>query len=223
MRKYFSAVFVGLLLAAWMAVPATAVVEGDYVEVRSADVYTGSCFANAEVGLVGNEAILAWRIRAGSWNGVNLDGLSVVAVVKANATLGDPFHSPYPARSVLIFEEKANSEQRKALERFARAEAGKLLDNVVRVEAVPIELEVGTGRRHGRIRLEAGTLASIETRGLNEGDHLCGNEEVYYPPLTRLNHSMPAVALLDRYQGTGLGVTWSRFGKRSAFVGTFSR
>ena len=222
MRKHFSTVFV-VLLAVWMAVPATAGVQGDYVEVRSADVYTGSCFANAEVGLVGNEAILAWRIREGSWNGVNLDGLSVVAVVKANATLGDPFHSPYPARSVLIFEEKANLEQRKALERFARAEAGKLLDNVVRVEAVPIELVVGTGSRHGRIRLDAGTLVSIETRGLNEGDHLCGNEEVYYPPLTRLRHAMPAVALLDRYRGEGLGVTWTRFGKRSAFVGTFSR
>ncbi len=28
-------------------------IQGNYVEVRSCDVYTGSCFANAEMGLTG--------------------------------------------------------------------------------------------------------------------------------------------------------------------------
>ena len=37
-------------------------VSGTYVEARTADVYTGPCFANSEVGLVGKEAIMAWRI-----------------------------------------------------------------------------------------------------------------------------------------------------------------
>ena len=51
---------------------------GDYVETRSADIYTGPCFANAEVGLVGDQATLAWRIRKGEWKGVSLDGLSEI-------------------------------------------------------------------------------------------------------------------------------------------------
>jgi hypothetical protein len=29
-------------------------ISGEYVETRSADVYTGQCFANGEVNLVGN-------------------------------------------------------------------------------------------------------------------------------------------------------------------------
>ena len=226
MRRSVSGVFLAtasLILMAAMALPAAAGIRGDYVEVRSADVYTGPCFANAEVGLVGDEAILAWRVDEGDWKGIKLDGLSVVAVVKAKSTLGDPFHSPYPAKSVLIFDQKATAEQRKALEAFARAEAGSLLDNVVGTEAVPIELEVGIGGNPGRVRLDAGLLASIETRSYNEGDHFCGNEFVYYPPLTELNHSMATYALFDQYEGKGLGVTWSRFGKRSAFVGTFAR
>jgi hypothetical protein len=33
-------------------------IHGDYIETRSADVYTGPCFANSEVGLVGDQAIL---------------------------------------------------------------------------------------------------------------------------------------------------------------------
>jgi len=57
---------------------------------------------------------------------------------------------------------------------------------------------------------------------LNDTDHLCGNEETFYPPLTQLAHSMPAVALTDKYRGPGLGVDWESHGKRSAFVGTFS-
>ena len=156
-----------------------------------------------EVGLVGDEAILAWRITEGDWKGTNLDGLSVVAVVKASSTLGDPFHSPYPAKAVLIFDQKATSEQRTALEAFARAEAGSLLDDVVSTEAVPIELEVGTGSNHGRVRLDAGLLASIETRPYNEGDHFCGNEFVYYPPLTELDHFMATYSLFDQYKGKG--------------------
>src|SRR4030095_6768679 len=88
-----------LCLVITAAAPAVAAsagqIRGDYVETRSADVYTGTCVANSEVNLTGTEAILAWHIREGSWNGVALDGLGGVGVVKANATLGDPFTSPY--------------------------------------------------------------------------------------------------------------------------------
>ena len=90
-------------------------IRGDYVETRSADVYTGQCFANGEVNLVGNQAILAWRVQSGSWNGVPLDGLSVAAAVRANATLGDPYADPYPAQSVLLVDDQASPQQRAAL------------------------------------------------------------------------------------------------------------
>src|SRR6266481_9341706 len=76
-------------------------IRGDYLETRSADVYTGQCFANGEVNLVGNEAILAWHVQSGGWDGVPLQGLTVAAAVRANGTLGDPYESPYPAKAVL--------------------------------------------------------------------------------------------------------------------------
>ena len=41
-------------------------ISGNYLEVRSCDVYTGPCFANAEMGLTGKEGILVWSIREGS-------------------------------------------------------------------------------------------------------------------------------------------------------------
>ncbi|MEW5978288.1 MAG: DUF1326 domain-containing protein [Acidobacteriota bacterium] len=209
----------GLTLAASPAWAAA--IQGDYLETRSADIYTGPCVANAEVGLVGDQAIVAWRIREGAWNGVKLDGLSVVGVAKASNTLGDPFHDPYPAKSVLIVDSKATAEQRVALQQFAQFMAQDLLKNIVKVEEAAIQLDMGS--EHGVARLVAGNLAKIETRCLSEKDHLCGNEEVYYDPLTEVSHAMPAYAETDEFSGSGLGVNWKVHGKRSAFVGSFSQ
>ena len=171
--------------------------------------------------LVGNQAILAWRVQSGSWNGVPLDGLSVAAAVRANATLGDPYADPYPAQSVLLVDDQASAQQRAALEAFARHMGGELLKNVEQVIAAPVELEVNE-QRHGAALLRAGKFATVQTRSLGDKDHLCGNEVTFYPPLTQLAHSMPAVAVTDQYSGPGLGVDWDLHGKRSAFVGTFA-
>jgi Protein of unknown function (DUF1326) len=214
-----------LVAAFWLlgsaATLSAAAVNGDYIEVRSADVYTGPCFANSQVDLEGKQAILAWRIQEGSWQGVNLDGLSVLAVVQARATLGDPYHNPYPAKAVLIVDQRANAAQRRALEALVRSEAGKLVSDVVRVDAAPIKLNVGRGDDHGNVSLEAGNLVRIHTRSLCSGDHICGNEELYYPPLVQAQ-AMPAFTLEDAFQGQGLGTVWNRADARSAFVGTFT-
>ena len=221
MRKFSLILGVSTILLSVWAVPGTAALKGDYIEARSADVYTGACFANSEVGLTGHEAILAWKVREGSWKGIDLSGLSVVAVVRANATLGDPYHTPYPARSVLIVDSRATTPQRTALAAFAASMAGSLLDHVVRVESAPIQMTVEHGELHGAAKLVAGHLAQIETRSLCQGDHLCGNESVYYPPLVALTHSMPAFTLDSSFSGQGLGEVWKNVDKRSAFVGSF--
>lgn len=211
-----------LLVALSASAFAQSTIHGDYVETRSADVYTGQCFANGEVNLVGNEAILAWHVAEGSWDGVPLQGLTVAAAVKANGTLGDPYESPYPAKSVILVDDQANSQQRAALLDFAKHMGGDLLSNVEDVLPVPMELAVNH-EQHGVAMLRAGRFATIQTRSIGSQDHLCGNEVTFYPPLTELSHSMPAVALTDAYRGPGLGVDWESHGKRSAFVGTFAR
>jgi len=199
---------------------ADAKITGDYLESRSADVYTGQCFANGEVGLTGDQAILAWHIRSGSWDGVKLDGFSVVAAVKANATLGDPYADPYPAKSVLIVDNRADARERAALAAFARHMGGKLLANVVNVINAPIDIQVAQ-EHHGSALLRAGDFVTLQTRSINENDHLCGNESTFYPPLTQVGHAMAAVAMTDSYSGKGLGTTWTLHDKRSAFVGSF--
>ena len=197
-------------------------IRGDYIESRSADVYTGQCFANGEVNLVGREAILGWRVQSGSWNNVSLDGLTVAAAVRAKGTLGDPYENPYPAQAVLIVDDRANPQQRAALVSFAQHMGGELLSHIDQVVSAPMELAV-SHEQHGVALLRAGQFATIQTRSIGDHDHLCGNEVTFYPPLTQLSHSMPAVAVTDEYRGPGLGVDWESHGRRSAFVGTFVR
>jgi hypothetical protein len=216
------AIIVLIVIVCVSALVSAQQIRGDYLETRSADIYTGACFANGEVNLVGNEAILAWRIRSGSWNGVPLQGLTVAAALRANGTLGDPYENPLPAKAVLLVDDQASAPQRAALTSFAQHMGGDLLKNVEQV--IPIQMElVVNAERHGATRFRAGQFATVQTRPIGESDHLCGNEVTYYPPLTELKHSMPAVALTDTYTGPGLGVSWNLHGKRSAFVGAFAQ
>lgn len=199
-------------------------IRGEYIESRNADVYTGHCFAMSEINLVGDQAILAWRVSKGEWNGVNLDGLGVVGIIKSEATLGDPYVAVNHAKTVLIVDEKARPEQREALVAMVRELSNGLVADIVRTETAPISLDVEyLGEHPSAGSMKAGELASIVTRSLTAKDHICGNEQTYYPPLAATAHSMPAVASLDQFNGKGLGVNWTLRGKRSAFVGSFAR
>jgi hypothetical protein len=221
--RLFAMLVVSALMLAGSALAADQI-SGDYIETRSADVWTGPCFANGEVGLDGQEAIMAWHVQRGGWNGVSLAGHSVVAVVRANATLGDPYADPYPAKAVLIVDDEATPQQQAALSAFARHMGGKLLGNVERVVAAPVDFAVlRDHEHHGAAFLRAGSFVTVQTRGLNDKDHFCGNESTYYPPLTETAHAMPVVAMTDKYQGNDLGESWELHDKRSAFVGTFAR
>ncbi len=197
-------------------------IHGQYVEARTADIYTGPCFANSEVELTGNLAVLGWRIDKGAWQGVALDGLSVMGVVRTDNTLGDYMHPEVVnARAVIIVDERATPEQRIALSQFAKHMGGDLLVNVVRTDARPITFT--SGDMHSRqAKMVAGELAKVETRALEDTDKICHNEEVWYQPLTQLDHAMAAYTVEQSYQGKGLNTTWSYPGKRSAYVGTFS-
>jgi hypothetical protein len=222
MKRFLLAGAVGALLLAVSTAAQAQQISGNYMESRNADVYTGFCVANGEVHLVGDQAILAWQVNKGSWDGVALDGLGVVGVVRAGATLGDVHSNPYPAKSVMIVDERASAQQRKALVSMAQAMSGQLLANVLRVDSAPITVAMNhDGGHFSKATMRAGNLAGIETRAINSHDHLCGNEETFYQPLAKMSHSMAAVAVLDQFKGPGLGVSWTLHGKRSAFVGTF--
>jgi len=204
--------------------PSTPAISGDYLEVRSCDIYTGPCFANSEMGLTGKEGILVWAIREGSWNGTSLKGLSVVAVVCVDGTLGDQRYQPRSGKAVIVVDANADAAQREALQDFARTMAGSLIKEVAAVKTANMDVTLkpacGAG---GCASVKAGNLVQITSRCMGDKDHFCGNEEVYYPPLTTVTKAMPAFTELASYQGNSLNLTWESRGQRSTFVGSFTR
>lgn len=206
------------------SVAQAAQITGEYIESRSCDVYTGPCFANGQIGQAGREAVMAWKVDQGSWNGVDLAGMSAVLVLNAKDTLGfNPSFAvnPFPVKSVILVDVKATADQREALVAFVKFSTPKLSDQVVRVETAPITLV--NDHLAGKGKLIAGDLARIETRAMSKKDCVCTNEMVFYPPLTRISNSQPAYALLTSYTGEGLDNTWEVNGARSAFLGTFRK
>ena len=89
------------------AIAGAAGIRGDYVEARTADVFTGPCFSNAEIFIYGNQAVMAWKVTEGSFDGVDLSGLSVAAAVQGTTTFSED--EPEQARAVLIVDEKADA------------------------------------------------------------------------------------------------------------------
>jgi hypothetical protein len=195
-------------------------ITGRYIEARTCDVYTGPCFANADTGLTGKHAVMAWRIDKGTVDEVALDGLSVVAVVAASETLG--LVQTGAGKAVLIVDQKATPAQKEALIRFARSQGGQLLDNVVDVQRASIDLEIHDCKGGTCARLEAGP-ARIETRCLDrEHDRGCSNSYDFYPPLAKGVHATAAVALEHAFSGKGFNETWRDHERRGAYVGTFT-
>ena len=201
----------------------TTSVRGEYVEARTVDVYTGPCFANGEVGQTGRLAVMGWHIDKGEFQGVNLDGMNVLGVVRSKETLGDFAVTVNPAKAVIIVDDKASLEQQIALKAFAAKMGGDLLSDVVRTEVQPISFSMKDNSVHSRVaEMTAGSMAKVATRALTEGDQICHNEGVWYQPLTKTDHAMPAYTMSNSFAGKGLGETWSYPEKRSSFVATFS-
>lgn len=211
------------LVAALIALPALASageISGKYLETRTCQVYTGPCFANAETALAGREAVMAWNIEEGRRGEVDLAGLSVVVVVRADDTLGHQgLDDAKNLRAAIIVDDKASEEQRAALIEFAKDHAGKAGQGIVRVDAVPISMSLDTADLRGN--LSAGKIVKLSTRKAKATDCICTNEVAYYPPLAKMERFAAGVSIEAEYKGRGLGTQWSTPGSRSAYMGEF--
>lgn len=212
--------FVAALVAAMASVVSAESIKGEYLEARNADVWTGPCFANGEMNIVGNKAIMAWKVTAGSREGVSLDGLGVAAVVIADRTLG--IHENAKTKALLLVDERATSKQRAALVALASELAGKTIQKVVGVESVKFAMETNACSGLGCASLQAGK-AKVQTRCLCKEDSICGHEDLYYPTLAKVAAPRAAYALANEYTGKVFGETFRDNNARSAVIGTFAR
>jgi len=209
----------GLLIGVGEATAAE--IAGHYLETRTCQVYTGPCFANSEMGLAGKDAVMAWSIREGVHNGVDLAGLKVVMALSCSTTLGHGgINDAQNLKSVIYVDEKANAKQNEALVDFVKTHAGKAGQAVVRVVSSPIEMALNESDLQGNLR--AGRDIQVVTRKARQSDCICSNEVAYYPPLAQVEHFAAGVTSIGAFTGRGLGSRWSTPDNRGAYMATFA-
>jgi hypothetical protein len=194
-------------------------VSGSYVEARTAEVFAGGCVMNSEMGTEGKEAVLAWKVDRGSFNGVSLDGLSVVAALAGNVNLGMMElggESP-SVRSTVFVDQRANPAQKMALVAMANDLSKGLMGNIVSVTQAPIQF----AENKDTVQVAAGQVSLDVTKHINH-DPTCGAQQ-WFRPFSSVTDAEMGVADQHSFNGSNLGVKWSAPNKRSAFFGTFSR
>jgi hypothetical protein len=191
---------------------------GIYVEARTAEVFTGGCIMGSEAETVGKQAVLAWKVDRGSFNGISLDGLSVVAAVAGDRNLGIQEIGGGKAniRSMVFVDDRANPAQRIALVAMATQLSKGTVGTVVNVSSSPIQF---TDQDHA-VHVAAGP-ALLDISKHVPHDPSCGAMQ-WFHPLSSMSDSEIGVAEQHAFSGTGLGTKWSDPNKRSAFFGTFS-
>ena len=193
---------------------------GQYIEARTTDVWTGPCFANADVNIGGKHAIMAWKVEKGEFDKVNLNGLGMVAVVAASDTLGN--EQTGPAKAVLIVDDRATSAQRDGPDSAGQDSRAANCSAISSPSRARIDLNVCNCAEGGCGMLTAGD-ARIETGCLDhKHDKVCGNESAFFPPLARDVKVQAALAVENTYSGKGVDSTWKDSGRRSAYLGTFA-
>jgi len=193
-------------------------VTGKYVEARTAEVFTGGCIMGSEAETVGKQAVLAWKVDRGSFNGISLDGLSVVAAVAGDRNLGiqEIGGGRANVRSAVFVDDRANAAQRIALVAMATELSKGVVGNIVNVTPAPIQF---ADQEHA-VHVAAGQVALDVNKHMTH-DPTCGAMQ-WFHPFSSLTDAAMGVAEQHMFTGTSLGTKWSDPNKRSAFFGTFS-
>ena len=220
MKRVLTAVAALAISAASLSADDKGRITGEYVEARTAEVFAGGCIMNSEAETMGRQAIMAWRITSGSFDGVSLEGLTVAAAVAGDRNLGMREmggEEPTAVKAIIIVDPRATPAQREALVKFARQMSGGLITHVIRVDVAPVRF--ATSQHYVEVSVPDSMTLTVNKEMTH--DPSCGAMQ-WFKPFTRLANAAMGVAEAHEFSGKGLGTQWSAPHKRSAFFGTFS-
>ena len=218
MKRAFTVAALVSLVAAPLLAGGKGTVSGAYVEDRTAEVFTGGCIMNSEAETMGRQAVLAWKVDRGSFNGIALDGLSVVAALAGDRNLGMPeMGGEVPeVKSAVFVDERANAAQRLALVAMVHELSHGIVGTIVQVAPAPIAFA-----DHGSEIAVSAPNVTLEVNKHMTHDPTCGAQQ-WFHPLSAVNEATIGVADQHLFTGSVLGTKWSDPNKRSAFFGTFA-
>jgi hypothetical protein len=217
MRKTFLAVaamFIAVTALVFSSQAENVSLRGDYVEVRTASVFAGACHFNGEVVTTGRDALMAWNVTSGKWQGVDLTGVRAMAIVSADANLAEDNAA---RKSEIVIDSQASRTQALAIVNALKEKYAASLGKIVTVRSAPISFE-----RSGRTYSVVTNDAAINVEAM-PNDLCCKMPNlVWYAPLVGLENRKVGYTSRALYSGTSVGEPWSRSGENSAFYGSFS-
>ena len=177
-------------------------------------MFAGACHYNGEVVTTGRDAMMAWNVTSGKWQGVDLSGVRALAIVTSDANLSEN----NAARSAeIIIDSGASQTQSQALLDALKVKYAATLGNVVTVRSAPIKFD-----HKGRTYAVAADDATINVEAM-PNDLCCKMPNlVWYSPLVGLENRKVGYTVNATYSGKALANPWSRSGENSAFYGSFS-
>ena len=194
-------------------------ITGEYVEARTAEVFAGGCIMNSEAETMGRQALMAWRITSGVYDGVTLDGLTVAAAVAGDRNLGMREmggEEPTAVKAIITVDPRANAAQRDALVKLVRELSKGLITHVVRIDVAPVRF--ATSQNYVEVSVPDTMMLTVNKQ--MKHDPSCGAMQ-WFKPFTTLADAAMGVAEEHSFDGNGLNTKWSAPNKRSAFFGTF--
>lgn len=207
----------GVLAASLCAgrVSAAPSITGDYVESRSANVFVGACHHEGEIETMGRNALLAWNIEKGAFNGVDLSGIRAVAVVAGDRSLELPASR---RRSVLYVSEGASAEQKTAIAALLRQQATSALGDVMSVKTAPIAFD----SRGDLYRVNVPGVAALKIA--KETRQLCCKQpyELWGKPFVSLQGAKAGFCVSAEYRDSSLVQAWNATEQNNAYFGRFS-
>ena len=220
MKLALTAVAALVVSAATLSADDRGRITGEYVEARTAEVFAGGCIMNSEAETLGRQAILAWRITSGTFDGVSLEGLTVAAAVAGDRNLGMREmggEEPTAVKAIIIVDPRATAPQRDALVRLVRELSNGLITHVVRVDVAPVKF--ATSQNYIEVSVPNNSIQLTVNKEMKH-DPSCGAMQ-WFKPFTKLADAALGVAEEHAFEGQGLNTKWSAPNKRSAFFGTF--
>jgi hypothetical protein len=177
-------------------------VSGEYVEARSAEVYTCGCLFSGQAETSGKEAIVAWKIDDGQFAGASLAGLKMAAVIVGEAHLGAYSHRP--RSSSIYLDQSATPAQREAALAFLESNYSELLGSIVAVREAPISFRKDNERTYVRI----GEVAEVVVRDARLPEDAHPGSTQWYQPFVPLKQTALAMTLYYRFSGHEHPVRW---------------
>ena len=162
----------------------------------------------------GREALMAWNVTAGKWNGVDLTGMRAIAVVSSADNLSN---AQAGRRAELIMDKSATHGQAVAMLDALKSRYAEALGQIISVRTAPINFQ-----HEGKTYEVSSAEAAISVEAM-PNDLCCRMPNlIWYSPLVPLSQRKVGYTVKALYAGHTVSDNWERAGENSAFYGTFA-